>query len=271
MPPIASSAASVTCDELRTVTEAFNRLVESLERQESWRKRVVADIAHDLRTPLSVLRSEIEAMQDGVRALDNDSLERLLGEISLLSRLVEDLRTLERAEGAFKLEWRDVNLQGLLSDVIGGLQLRAERAGFGVHLEPTGETPSIRADPAQLTRLFNNLLENALEHSGGSRITLSATLEGESAVVRIRDNGRGIADPSRIFERFYRGDESRTRDPDGRAHSGLGLSIARAIAGAHGGTLEAANTGEGAVFTLRLPVGVKAEVHGRSEDSSARG
>jgi two-component system sensor histidine kinase BaeS len=146
-----------------------------------------------------------------------------------------------------------VNLAGLLRDLVNGFQLRAERAGFGVHLEPSADAPRVRADPAQLTRLLNNLLENALEHSGGSRVTISATLEADSAIVRIRDNGRGITDPSRVFERFYRGDDSRTRDPDGRAHSGLGLSIARAIAGAHGGTLEAANTGEGAVFTLRLP------------------
>ncbi|NJK45707.1 MAG: HAMP domain-containing histidine kinase [Pleurocapsa sp. SU_196_0] len=185
--------------------------------------------------------------------------------------MVEDLRALERAETALKLEWRDLDLENLLRDVTGGFQTRAEREGFGVHLEPVTAPLRVRADAAQLTRLLNNLLENALEHSGGSRITLSATLEVDSAVVRIRDNGHGITDPSRIFERFYRGDDSRTRDPDGRAHSGLGLSIARAIAAAHGGTLEAANSGEGAVFTLRLPMRGNIETQGRLEDSNARG
>jgi two-component system, OmpR family, sensor histidine kinase BaeS len=241
-------------DELRTVTESFNRLVNGLERQESWRKRVVADIAHDLRTPLSVMRSEIEAMQDGVRPMDNDSLERLLAEIALLSKMIEDLRALERAEGAFRLDLHEIALEPFLRDVVGGFQTRAERAGVGVHLEPVQTGLRLRADATQLMRLLNNLLENALEHSGGNRITVSAVPEGEETVIRVRDNGRGIRDPERIFERFYRGDDSRTRDPDGQAHSGLGLSIARAIAVAHGGTLEAVNTGDGASFALRLPV-----------------
>ena len=122
-------------DELQTVTEAFNRLTEGLERQQMWRKRVVADIAHDLRTPLAVMRSEIEAMQDGVRPLEAGNLEQLLTEISLLTRMVDDLRSLERAEGEFNLRFASVPLEGLLRDVIGGFQVRADRAGFGVHLE----------------------------------------------------------------------------------------------------------------------------------------
>ena len=240
-------------DELRTVTEAFNRLVDGLERQEAWRKRVVADIAHDLRTPLSVMRSEVEAMQDGVRALNNDSLERLLSEIGLLARMVEDLRALERAEGTMTMSLRELPLEGLLRDTVESFQLRAEQVGFGIHLEPLAEQLVVRADAAQLARLLNNLLGNALEHSGGNRVTVSATREENWVVLRVRDNGHGIADVTRVFERFYRGDESRTRDPNGASHSGLGLSIAKAIAEAHGGTLEAISSGSGATFELRLP------------------
>ena len=241
-------------DELQTVTEAFNRLTEGLERQQTWRKRVVADIAHDLRTPLSVMRSEIEAMQDGVRPLEAGNLEQLLTEISLLTRMVEDLRSLERAEGEFNLQFAAVPLEGLLRDVIGGFGVRANRTGFGVHLEPLPSVMTVRGDATQLTRLFNNLLENALEHSGGTRVTVSVGLEASAVIVRVRDNGRGIADTARVFERFYRGDDSRTRDPSGQAHSGLGLSIARAIAEAHGGTLTALSDPSGATFELRLPV-----------------
>ena len=241
-------------DELQTVTEAFNRLTEGLERQQTWRKRVVADIAHDLRTPLSVMRSEIEAMQDGVRPLEAGNLEQLLTEISLLTRMVEDLRSLERAEGEFNLQFASVPLEGLLRDVIGGFGVRANRTGFGVHLEPLPSVMTVRGDATQLTRLFNNLLENALEHSGGTRVTVSVGLEASAVIVRVRDNGRGIADTARVFERFYRGDDSRTRDPSGQAHSGLGLSIARAIAEAHGGTLTANSDSSGATFELRLPV-----------------
>ena len=240
-------------DELRTVTEAFNRLTEGLERQQTWRKRVVADIAHDLRTPLSVMRSEIEAMQDGVRPFTPANLEQLLTEISLLTRMVEDLRSLERAEGEFNLQLASVPLEGLLRDVIGGFAVRSDRAGFGVHLEGVPTALTVRGDATQLTRLFNNLLENAFEHSGGTRVTLSTALEGGTVIVRVRDNGRGISDLGRIFERFYRGDDSRTRDPSGNAHSGLGLSIARAIAEAHGGTLTAIPDSSGATFELRLP------------------
>ena len=240
-------------DELQTVTEAFNRLTEGLERQQAWRKRVVADIAHDLRTPLSVMRSEIEAMQDGVRPLEPANLEQLLTEISLLTRMVEDLRSLERAEGEFNLQFAPVPLEELLRDVIGGFALRADRAGFGVHLEGVPNALTVRGDATQLTRLFNNLLENAFEHSGGTRVTLSALPAGNAVVVTVRDNGRGIADVARVFERFYRGDDSRTRDLSGQAHSGLGLSIARAIAEAHGGTLTANSDSSGATFELRLP------------------
>jgi two-component system sensor histidine kinase BaeS len=241
-------------DELRTVTEAFNRLTEGLERQQAWRKRVVADIAHDLRTPLSVMRSEIEAMQDGVRPMDAQSLERLLGEISLLARMVEDLRTLERAEDGMTFAMDTLEVGALLREVADSFRVRAERTGFGVHFEPLPTPVQIRGDAVQLTRVLNNILENALEHSGGTRVTLGASLEGTQAVIRVRDNGRGIADPTRIFERFYRGDESRTRDPDGRAHSGLGLSIAKAIVEAHGGSLVASSEpSSGATFELRLP------------------
>ncbi len=241
-------------DELQTVTEAFNRLTEGLERQQTWRKRVVADIAHDLRTPLSVMRSEIEAMQDGVRPFTPANLEQLLTEISLLTRMVEDLRSLERAEGEFNLQFASVPLEGLLRDVIGAFQVRSDRAGFGLHLESVPAALTVRADATQLTRLFNNLLENAFEHSGGTRVTISTLKEPHRVIVRVRDNGRGIGDATRAFERFYRGDDSRTRDPSGKAHSGLGLSIARAIAEAHGGTLTATSDSSGATFELRLPV-----------------
>jgi two-component system sensor histidine kinase BaeS len=241
-------------DELRTVTEAFNRLTEGLERQQAWRKRVVADIAHDLRTPLSVMRSEIEAMQDGVRPLDHASLERLLGEIALIARMVEDLRVLERAEGSLTLTVKPLELGAWLREVTDSFRVRAEREGFGVHVEPMAGEITVRADEMQLTRVLNNILQNAVEHSGGTRATVSASTQGAQVLVRVRDNGRGISDPARIFERFYRGDESRTRDPDGRAHSGLGLSIARAIAEAHGGSLTASSDpGGGATFELRLP------------------
>jgi two-component system, OmpR family, sensor histidine kinase BaeS len=236
-------------DELRTVTESFNRLVESLERQESWRQQLVADIAHDLRNPLGVMRAELEAMQDGVRPRDDENLERLLHEVSLLSRLVGDLRTLSSAEaGALRLQKRETLVRPWLENVIESLEPKAQE--LGIHLSLL-QAPEARAnfDPAQLERVMRNIIENALEHSFASRVTVDARLEGAQLIIVIADNGRGLPHPERVFERFYRGDQARVRGD--APHSGLGLAIAKAIVEAHGGTLEARNDG-GAAFVLRM-------------------
>jgi two-component system, OmpR family, sensor histidine kinase BaeS len=243
-------------DELRTVSEAFNGLITSLERQESWRRNMVADIAHDLRTPLAVMRSELEAMQDGIRTPDEAGLERLHSEVLLLSRLVDDLRTLTLAEsGGMKLELREIALQSFLGAVLESFGPRATSASIALKIEVIPTALKARIDETQLTRVLNNLLENALKHSGTKQITVSATLEPEFVHISVRDFGKGLSNENldRAFERFYRGDASRTRGTDGS--SGLGLAIARAIVEAHHGKLEAGNhpTG-GAVFTILLPM-----------------
>ena len=242
-------------DELRTVSEAFNGLIASLERQESWRRNMVADIAHDLRTPLAVMRSELEAMQDGIRTPDEAGLERLHSEVLLLSRLVDDLRTLTLAEsGGMKLELRETALQPFLAAVLESFSPRAASAGIKLNLAVIPPDLKAKIDETQITRVLNNLLENALKHSGTNQISLSADLESEFVAIRVRDFGKGLSNENleRAFERFYRGDASRTRGVDGS--SGLGLAIARAIVEAHHGKLEAGNYPDGgAVFTILLP------------------
>ncbi len=242
-------------DELRTVSEAFNSLIASLERQESWRRNMVADIAHDLRTPLAVMRSELEAMQDGIRTPDEAGLDRLHSEVLLLSRLVDDLRTLSLAEsGGMKLELKETAVQPFLAAVLESFAPRASSAGISLKLEVIPADLKARLDQTQLTRVLNNLLENALKHSGTTQITISASLELELIAIAVRDHGRGLSNENleRAFERFYRGDASRTRGTDGS--SGLGLSIARAIVEAHHGRLEAGNHPDGgAVFKMLLP------------------
>jgi two-component system, OmpR family, sensor histidine kinase BaeS len=236
-------------DELRTVTESFNRLVESLERQETWRQQLVADIAHDLRNPLGVMRAELEAMQDGVRPRDDENLERLLHEVSLLSRLVGDLRTLSSAEtGALHLQKRETLVRPWLENVVESLEGKAHELGIHLSLLQAPDTQAT-FDPTQLERVMRNIIENALEHSFASRVTIDARLESTQLVIVIADNGRGLPHPERVFERFYRGDQARVRGD--APHSGLGLAIAKAIVEAHGGTLEARNDG-GAVFVLRM-------------------
>lgn len=243
-------------DELRTVSEAFNSLIASLERQESWRRNMVADIAHDLRTPLAVMRSELEAMQDGIRTPDEAGLDRLHSEVLLLSRLVDDLRTLSLAEGGgMKLELKETAVQPFLGAVLESFGPRASSAGISLQLEVVPSDLKARFDETQLTRVLNNLLENALKHSGTKQITVAASLEPEFVAISVRDYGQGLSNENleRAFERFYRGDASRTRGMDGS--SGLGLAIARAIVEAHHGKLEAGNHPDGgAVFTILLPL-----------------
>jgi two-component system, OmpR family, sensor histidine kinase BaeS len=246
-------------DELRVLTLAFNQLTEGLEREEAWRRDMVADVAHDLRTPLAVLRSEIEAMQDGVRQADADGLARLHGEVMMLSRLVEELRTLSLAEaGGVTLRRVDTALQPLLESTVASFEARAADAGAVLRLADVD--PALRAsiDPDRVQQVLGNLVDNALRHGGGTPVELGARAEGRGVQVSVRDHGPGLppGEPQRVFERFYRGDPSRGRHagtPAG-AGSGLGLAIVKALVEAHGGRVEAHNHAEGgALFTVWLP------------------
>jgi two-component system, OmpR family, sensor histidine kinase BaeS len=239
------------------VTDAFNALASNLERQEAWRRTLVADIAHDLRTPLSVMRSEIEAMQDGISTPDAPGLERLHSEVMLLSKLVGDLRTLSLAEGgSLNLKLERVPLEPFLQDLLNRFAPRAQESGVTVTLAPVTGGLSAQLDKTQFTRVVNNLLENAVRYAGPGQVEVRVTLEVGSLSIDVRDHGPGLkaGDLERIFERFYQADASRTRDPAGSKGSGLGLAIARAIVEAHGGTIQAGNhAGGGAVFTVTLP------------------
>ncbi len=241
-------------DELRGLTEAFNSLGESLETQEAWRRNTVADIAHDLRTPLAVMRSEIEGMQDGIVKLDEAGLDRLHGEVMLLTRLVSDLRTLSLVEsGGVKLHKQDVRLKDWLERLTASFQLRAHELGSSITLDVYSETLKASLDSEQMTRVFSNLLDNALRYASPSEITVSARNAENGVKLSVQDKGAGLPQETleQVFERFYRGDRSRTSRKEG---SGLGLAIAKAIVEAHGGKLEAQNAlAGGAVFTIYLP------------------
>ncbi len=244
-------------DELRDLTAAFNDLTTSLARQEAWRRGLIADVAHDLRTPLAVLRSEIEAMQDGVQPTDAAALSRLHSEVLLLARLVTDLRLLSLAEsGALSLKPVPLDGSQMLHALADAYANRA--ASAGVMLEVVAPHPApLMADPDRLTQTLRNILDNALRYAAPGAVTLSAHSDGPRTCLIIRDHGPGFRpdDLSRAFERFYRADASRTRDPQGRASSGLGLAIARALTEAQGGTIEARNHPQGgAEFTLTFPV-----------------
>ncbi len=243
-------------DELRTLTEAFNNLVTGLERQEAWRRNLVADIAHDLRTPLSILRSELEGMQDGVITLDDTALDRLHAEVLTLSTLVSGLRELSLAEGGgLPLKREVILLEPFLADFTESFQTRAAEVGVKLTLARFAPNLTATFDPDQLERILGNLLSNALNYASPGAVVIGAERTSTGARLSVRDHGPGVPDDAeRLFERFYRGDSSRTRTAGGEKGSGLGLSIARAIVQAHGGTLTAVNHPDGgAVFTLVLP------------------
>lgn len=247
-------------DELAGLTEAFNRLVAGLERQEAWRRNLTADIAHDLRTPLAVLRSEIEGMQDGVVATDEASLTRLHAEVMMLSRLVDDLRTLSLAEaGELSLHLTHTAIEPLLQRVVAAFARRAAQADVVLELSPIADNLSATLDEDRLTQVLGNLLDNALRYAAPGRVELGAETVRRGIKIWVRDHGPGLSPETlaRVFERFYRGDAARTRKHPGdngdTGGSGLGLAIAKATIEALGGKLEATNhSAGGAVFTLYL-------------------
>jgi two-component system sensor histidine kinase BaeS len=247
-------------DELRRLTEAFNDLVAGLERQETWRREMVADVAHDLRTPLAVMRSEIEAMQDGVTPVDGGALDRLHSEVMMIARLVGDLRALSLAEsGALTLEREETPLRPFLDGVAESFAHRAAEMGatMTVTEAPTGLTASF--DRQRVRQLLGNLIDNALRHGEHEPVELAAAASDAGVRIWVRDHGTGLSEEAlqRVFERFYRVDPARFRGDVAAgqsAGSGLGLAIAKALAEAHGGRIEASNHPHGgALFTVFLP------------------
>ena len=243
-------------DELRRLTEAFNDLVAGLERQEAWRRDMVADVAHDLRTPLSVLRGEIEAMQDGVERTDAGSLARLHAEVMMMARLVDDLRALSLAEsGALSLEPQATRLRQFLKEVADSFALSAQEAGAEIEVAVAHPHLVAEFDRQRIRQLLGNLLDNALRHGGASPVELGAEASGSGVRLWVSDRGPGLSDEAiqRVFERFYRVDQARSRLASG-AGSGLGMAIAKALAEAHGGRIDVRNHDQGgAIFSVWLP------------------
>lgn len=265
-------------DEIGDLGRAFNRMAEALERNEQLRRQMVADIAHELRTPLSVIRANLEALQDGVFPLEEESLTPIHEQTLLLTRLVEDLRQLALAEaGQLTLERQPTDVTKLVQQVVESHRPQAGEKGIELRVDCAEKLPVVQLDPQRIGQVLHNLLANALRYtpSGGSVIVagwpfevrrgqpisphplpapLQSLPEGHWLALSVADTGPGIApqDLPYIFERFYRGDKSRSRSSGG---TGLGLAIARQLVEAHGGKIAAGNEPEGgARFTFVLPV-----------------
>ena len=237
--------------ELGTLSEAFDRMADSLERAESLRRQLVRDVAHEVRTPLTILRGTTEALVDGVMEPDAAALRSLHDEVLRLSRVVGDVEMLAAAEAAaLHLEVGPVDLARVAG---AALELaRASAADADITLEEDLSPAPAAGDDGRLRQVTINLLANALRYTpaGGHVQVRTATGEGE-AILEVLDDGPGIdeEDLPHLFERFYRGRVGRATDG-----SGIGLAVAAELVEAHGGRLEAANrAGGGARFIVALP------------------
>ncbi len=243
-------------DEVGDLTRSFQGMMTDIEKQETLRKEMTADIAHELRTPLAVMRANIEALSDGVYSLSPDNLLPLQDSVDLLSRLVEDLRILALADaGQLTLYKTDVDIAPLVQRVAARFQPQAEQRAQRIDLDLPAALPRISADPQRLEQVLGNLISNAIHVTPhGGLIALSAAADSTGIRVMVEDSGPGIPaeDLDRIFERFYRVDNGRARSEGG---SGLGLSIARKLIEAHGGTIHAENKPEGgARLVIHFPL-----------------
>jgi two-component system OmpR family sensor kinase/two-component system sensor histidine kinase BaeS len=236
---------------LRAVAHAFNSMTARLEMQDRQRRHLLADIAHELRTPLSVIQGRLEGVLDGVYPRDEAQIRQVLGDARTLSRLVDDLRTLAHAEsGTLALDKEPTDLGVLAHDVIDTFSAEAAAGGVSLQLEATAEPPLVLVDPLRIREVLINLMSNALRHTpAGGSVTIAIRAESNRVVVQVADTGKGMTpeEASKVFERFYKGPQSRG--------SGLGLTIARNLVIAHHGEIHCdSRPGTGTTFTFTLPL-----------------
>ncbi len=240
-------------DELAT---AVNAMSERLEQVDTTRRRLLADLAHELRTPLTTLAVYVDSIDDGLRPPDTATLQVLRDQVNRLSRLAEDVSAVSLAEEhRLPLHLRQVAPTDLARAAAAAANPAYRAKDVLLQLDAATPTPEVRVDPDRVGQILANLLDNALRHSQpGSGVVLRVRAERGGVTIAVVDAGDGIAPEHlpHVFDRFYRADTARDRDHGG---SGIGLTVSRALAEAHDGTLHAASPGlgMGATFTLHLP------------------
>jgi two-component system sensor histidine kinase BaeS len=237
--------------ELGELGRAFDAMAVSLEQEDRLRRALVADVAHELRTPVAIMQAETEALADGMVTPSKDALNSLHEEAVRLGRMVEDLQTLASAEAAgLELQPRQLDLGRLAADAADSLASRFWEGKIKVEqdLPPT----PILGDPRRLHQIVTNLLSNAAKYTPpGGKVTVRAKRDGPDAVLEVADTGPGVPEDERalVWERFYRGRSGRLADG-----SGIGLAVVKELVDAHGGEVNIdEENGGGARFTIRLP------------------
>lgn len=241
-------------DELGELTQTFNKMSADLEHSNQLRRQMTADIAHDLRTPLSVITGYLEGLKDGVVKPTPKRFAAMHDEAIYLQRLVEDLRTLSLADaGELSMNRQPVQPGEMIERLASAFQHQAEQNKVALSAVVEEPLPPVNIDPERIQQALGNLVSNAMRYTPeGGAIVLSAKPVANQLQIEVKDSGSGIeaSDLAHIFDRFYRGDDSRQE-----GGSGLGLAIAKSIIELHGGKISAASEGPGAgsTFTIQLP------------------
>jgi signal transduction histidine kinase len=243
-------------DEVGQLAAAFNRMSGELDSVEQLRRELVANVSHELKTPITALRAHLENLLDGVEKPDPANLQIMLTQSDRLTRLVEQLLELSRLEsGDLPFEPRALPLSSLVTDVVSEVRVSRADREVSVDNQVPAELAPVWADPERVHQVLFNLLDNAVRFTPpGGRVLVTAQRQNGSCEVTVADTGPGIPAEHlpRLFERFYRVDSARSAKDGG---TGIGLAIARSVVEAHGGHIRAeSEVGRGSAFTFDLPV-----------------
>jgi two-component system, OmpR family, sensor histidine kinase BaeS len=244
-------------DDFDSLAMAFNQMARRLESVEATRRRLFGDLAHEIRTPVSVLEAYLEAVEDGVRTLDRETTAMLRDQTRRLVRFSDDVAALAQAEeGQASIAATSVDPVALIESAVTAAADRFAAKGVTLASHVESDLPTLWADPQRLGQVLGNLLDNALRHTAtGGRVDVSAEADRNEVAITVTDNGDGVTAEHlpHLFERFYRVDTARDREHGG---AGIGLAIAKALVEAHDGRITASSRGPGtgATFTITLPV-----------------